>query len=428
MSRVGVCLCFIATGCATDPCDDLQAALDGAAAGEAVELGACTVSGSFTIPAGVELAGEGGAVVRGSIAMGEASTLRGVRVESSTVGIEAGAASIEGVTVVAERGIGVRVRGTSALLGVEIAGPVTPENADAVPPMPSAGETATHGLVVENAEVALSDVSVRGFAGFGVVLSASTVYWNGGAATGNLGTGVFVSGGTLTLTDVEIAGTLGGVQPLPAYGAVFTGGAAIESDGLSIHDNEAYGILQNSSTSTHTALVAESNRDVALWVQASDRFEISGESRVAGNRIAGVVLVDAANVAIRNSTIDMTEVGTRIDGEVGTVEVGDGILGVLPNADTLRLENVRLTGNGRAGIVIDVDATPFPAGVFSNVTVDATGTAFGAIAQSPAGPIAGGAWDVGVNRLGAAPTNDAGIASRLDVVGIVGPMFLPRLD
>jgi hypothetical protein len=33
-----------------------------------------------------------------------------------------------------------------------------------------------------------------------------------------------------------------------------------------------------------------------------------------------------------------------------------------------------------------------------------------------------------VNRLGTAPANDAGIASRLDVVGIVGPMFLPRPD
>jgi hypothetical protein len=425
MSRVVVCVCLIATGCATDPCDDLQAALDEAGAGDTVELGACTVSGTFTIPAGVVLAGEGGAVVRGSIAMADASSLRSVRVESSTIGIEAGAAAIEGVTVVAERGIGVRVRGASALAGVEISGPVTAENADSVRPMPSASETATHGLVIESAEVTLDDVVVRGFAGFGAVLSASTVVWTGGGAIGNLGTGLFVSGGSAMLTDVEIAGTLSGVQPLPAYGAVFTGGAAIASDGLSVHDNEAYGILQNASTSTHAGLAAESNRDVALWVQASDGFELSGSSRVAGNRIAGLVLVNASNVTVRDAAIDMTEEGTRIDGEVGTVEVGDGILAVLPSTDTLRVENVTLTGNGRAGVLIDVPVGPIAGGVFSGVTVDASGAAFGAIAQSPAGPIAGGAWDTGITRRGAAAANDAALTGRLDIVGIVGPMFLP---
>jgi hypothetical protein len=433
--RGGIALACAAalSGCGVDPCDDLQAALDDARAGETVELGRCTVTGEFSIPAGVALDGEGDrSVVRSSgvaIAMGESSAIRELRIESSSVAIDAQSATIERVTVVADRGIGVRIRGSSVLRAVEIAGPVTAENADAVPPGPTASETATHGLVIEDAgteaiPVVLEDVTVRGFAGFGAVLIASAVSWSGGGAVENLGTGIFASGGRLTLGAVEIAGTLGGVQPLPAYGAVFSGGVVVTTTDLFVHDNDAYGLLEDSSESSHAALVAESNGDVALWVQAG-RVTVGSSSRLSGNRIAGIALVETASATVRDSTIDTTEEGIRIDGQVGTVRVGDGLLAVLPDSDSILLENLTLMGNERAGIVIDVESAAIGEGVLENVTVDAVGAAFGVVAQSPAGPIAAGAWDDGVTRTGAAVANDAAITSRLDIVGIVGPMFLP---
>ncbi len=144
----------LAAGCDSGPseyCDapGLQAALAGAHAGETVQVGACTVAGSFDVRAGVTLAGRGvgqtvlqgadphGAVVRLKPgAVGSATVLTGLRIESSSLaGVHArgaGAIALRDVEVRSNEGAGLAFTDVSSvtLERVSAVGPVPPEGTD----------------------------------------------------------------------------------------------------------------------------------------------------------------------------------------------------------------------------------------------------------------------------------------------------------
>lgn len=424
-------------------CDaaELSDALVAAAPGATVTVGACEVRGSFTVPAGVTLIGASAAshiVALGGPALiltpgSAAPTVSNLHISSSEstglLAVGPGAVIVSSVRIDASTGVALRLESLTAatLSDLTLTGPVTSEVAASLPSMPDATLTATHGLVIlDSAAVSLERVNIRGFARFGALAIGSTLSWVGGGASDTLGVGFMAEGGAVTLRDTEFCRVFSGLRPYPAYGLVFTGGASSTTDGVILCDNEGYGMLQNGGIATHVDLVGTSNREPAVWVQQSTDFALSGAgTMLADNALAGIVVVDSTNVRVSDAQISASSLATRIVDVGGSVRVGDGLHLVVDDPAAVRLTNVTLLNNARAGLLLDFVSGSPAAMDLSSVTVDGTGDALGAIAQDAAGLIPSGSWDTNITRRGATVANDAALAARLDVVGIVGPMFLP---
>ena len=435
-------------------CDaaELTSALASATPGTTVPVGAGTITGAFTVPPGVTLAGPvdaphthivgpagGGAVLTLMSDAANAAAVSDLEIEShGSVGVlatGAGAPTLGNVTVTATLGVGVRLERTGAarIVGCTVTGPVTPENAGAVPVNPTADETATHGiLVVESHGVWMANTTVRGFARFGVLAVGSDLSWQSmsgraGSVGASLGTGVMISGGTAMLDGVQVTGMLEGVQAIPAYGIVIAGGADVTTHGVVLERGEGFGLLQDSSTSTHSGLTAMGNRFAGLWTQRSPSFVVLGdvETLISGNGLAGIVSVETDALEVHGARVDGTTEQVSTVGETGLRMAADGVH-LMEGTGTALLDGVTLDGNARVGLLVDVRAdADLPRVTLTSVTVSASGSALGAVAQSPTGVIVSGAWDASVIRQGAAALNDAAITTRLDVLGAVGPMYLP---
>ncbi len=80
-------------------------------------------------------------------------------------------------------------------------------------------------------------------------------------------------------------------------------------------------------------------------------------------------------------------------------------------------------------VSLTLATSPFDASTatvaLSAITVDASGTALGAVAQN--GSVLSG-WDAEIVRLGAAAANDALFTGSLDIAGAVGPPCFPPID
>ena len=434
----------LTVGCGGDGiCDagELSDALGAASLNDTVTIGECELRGSFTVPAGVTLAGAGTSsrlVASGGPAViltggREGAVLRDVAIssaESTAVFAEGGGAvAIYRVRVDASKGIAIRLESVAAasLTDVTLTGPVTAEIAATLPPTPDAAVTATHGLVlVDDAFVVLERVTISGFARFGALAIDSTVTWTGGGASDTLGVGFMAEGGSATLRDTTFCRVFSGLRPTPAYGLVFTAGASADTQGVTLCENEGYGMLQNGGRAAHVDLVGSANREPAVWVQQSDDFALSGAgSMLDDNALAGIVVVQSTNVSIADAQISGSSLATRIPDVGGVVQVGDGVHLVVDDPAAVTLTNVMLLNNVRAGLLLDFRTGTPDAMDLSSVTVEGTGTALGAIAQDGAGLIPSGTWDRNITRSGATIANDAAFAGRLGVVGAVGPMFLP---
>jgi len=410
-----------AIGCAgdepADACADLETALAGASSGTTVRLGACRVEGAFTVPAGVTLAGAGP----------EATVVGG------TVVLSAGAA-LEDLAVETERGTGVTVAsGSARIAGVTLTGPITEANASDVPSSPDPASTATHGIVVDSAgsaaaPVVLDDVRVRGFASFGLLAVDSVVEWSTGSASDNLGVGIGVDGGSIELVGLEVCRTLSGLRTVPAYGVVLTGSVEATTSVVTVCDTQGVGVLSHDARAVHSDFTGAGNSEPALWAQRGGRLEINGSGTLlSDNGVAGVVLAGTAEALVRDARIDGTRLTSILVEDLGNIDVGDAIQVVLDGPTTgVRIENVTLTDNARAGLVFDLpDGATVADSTVGALTVTASGDSLGAVAQTDSGPIPGGTWDARVTRAGATATNDAAFTGALDVVGIIGPMYLP---
>lgn len=458
---LGALLGAALTGCdgtdgGTRICDaaELTSALATAAPGSTVPVGSCTITGNFTVPAGITLAGPVGSPRTHFVGAGtgpvltlvsdaaSAAAISDVDVEShGTVGVlamGAGAPTMGNVSVTASIGVGIRLERTGAarIIGCTVTGPVTADNAGAVPVNPTSDETATHGiLLVESHGVWIAGTTVSGFARFGLLAVGSDLAWGsatgrGGSVGASLGTGIMISGGTASIEGVTVTGMLEGVQAIPAYAIVLSGGADVTTTNVVLENGEGFGLLQDSSTSTHTGLSATGNRFAGLWTQRSPSFVLreGTSSMIAHNGLAGIVSVETDSLEVHGGRIEGTTEQVSTVGETGLRMAADGVH-LMEGTGTAVLDGVTLAGNARVGLLVDVRAEgDLPRVTLTSVTVDASGTALGAIAQSPAGVVASGGWDSGITRQGAAALNDAAITDRLDVLGAVGPMYMPRSD
>lgn len=422
----------------------LATALSKAAPGETVRVGACRVTGSFTVRAGVHLSGaargqsvivaSGGPGVVVSPAAGASSSVADLSIESDGVaGITAigqGEVVVERVDVTATKGIGIGAEGNSTLTinDAKLTGPVNAGNAATLPAEATPKDTATHGIVVVRvADARLSNVTVTGFGDFGALFDQSTVSWQGGSASANRGTGVMVQGGKATLESLKLCGTLGGSHKLPPYAGVFSQKAAITSRRLEVCDNAGVGLLHTDSPGVHVELTATNNAGPAVWTQQSDSLTITG-TEIKNNAYAGLVCIETKAVTVKDMKFTTNVNGKKPVGSTGADELGDGVQLVRCQFG-IKFENVTFTNNARTGIQLELGAVDEENAdlTWTNVVVQSTGAQYGALCQGDLeawGPT--DKWSTGIVRQGSAVTNDATVTEKkLTYAGVIGPPFVP---
>ncbi|AKF09891.1 hypothetical protein [Sandaracinus amylolyticus] len=489
---VGVAIAVLLASCDGDAsecdADAIRAALASASSGDVVRVGACRVRGPFVVGQGVTLEGVGAESVI-EVAEGElgveltGGALARLTIESrGRAGVAiGGAGEVDDVEVRAARGIALAVRpgASGALHAVRLVGEVTAENADdtrwvLVAPGPQTatgcaaatcacepgaidGErtcdalgrwatmTATHGLVVEGTVVA-DDVEVLGLARVGVLVRDASATFDALHVADTIGAAVVASESELVCRDCTIERTREGLRGQPSY-ALITGGGTLTTEALRLTDNDRYGAVAAGGAIDHAGLVAEQQGDVVVWAAGVESLALRALERdetirtsIADGEFAGVVISDSAHVSISDVTIASVGSSRRPVGLIGAIEIGDG-LHVIRSLEDVVMARVEVSGAARAGIVLDVGgAATLPR--FEQVSVDARGSALGAVAGAP---VAGtdtlqvatppGGWDSGIERLGDAVTNDAAFTGALDavlsamppsateVLGVVAPMY-----
>ncbi len=414
-------------GCGGPQCDaeGLRSALAGASGGDVVHVGACRISGDFTLPAGVTLSGEAGSTIAGRIDLSGGGRVEHLAVESNDAGVVAqsgGAVALEDVQVTASTGIGVAADGVASLTmqDVTLRGPVDASNVSALfGTEPDPEETATHGLIVVDVPSAtLSGVSSRGFARFGALLKDSVTSWSDGDANENAWVGIMVAQGSATLTDVDVHDTFDLQLADGATFGVVTASAAVASTRLSVMGSGGFGLFHLRGSAVHQDLTARSNSHGGVRLELTGEAELGGE--ISDNDFGAIVAYGANNLTIRDATIANNAMAIRQ--ENGGVEAGDGIQLVDSTRGAL-IQNTTISGNDRAGIVIDLFGQNLEAGVFDNVTVERDSAAEnGVIVQD--GTRATG-WDVGLMRDAATVQADEAFTNVIDTVGAVGPCFVP---
>lgn len=418
---------------------ELEAALSGAAPGEVVEVAEGTFEGAFVVPAGVRVVGAGRGRTRIVATMGRPA-LRLVPGATAT--------SVSDVTVVAEGGWGVVARDAGVVvlerLEIEVPshgvaagfqgltslrmtettlrGPVTRETADAVPSDPGPDESAPFGLVLVGIDAAEIDgVEASGFASVAILAVGSGTVARDVTIHDNLGTGLMVFGGTADLTDVSVSDTYEGTRLLPAYNAIFAGGAIVDTHGLESRQSEGYGVVIAGASGDHTDLVSSGNAATGLWIQGASDVSVTGAT-LEDNAQAGVVLVDSQRISLTRVAVRRTRMGTRLGADgVSVIDMGDGVQ-IVDAMQDLGLAELDLVDNERVGLLLAMDSDDLSTTTMTAIHVEGSGDMLGCVAQ---GPSVSAGWDDGVERTGAVVVNDAALAVPLDVVSIVAPTDFP---
>lgn len=434
-------LALLAVGCgngAVCDADALRAALAAARPGDTVLVGACTVAGSFTVPSGVTLAGQGGSVlasVEGALPVvrveGEATVRSlGLRVEHGGVGLRVSGTRVTAtdldVGVVRGLGIGLDGAGVHAT-HVRVHGPVDATNVLGASLDPA--ETGTFGIVgraLGSHEVVLDDVYVTGFSIAAVSLTEGVLRWTGRASGADVeatrGVGIALFGTDATFSSVEVAGMLGG-PGMPGVGVSAapssTAAGRFALGDLAVRDGEGYGLF---SDGADVALAGASFAHMGLaGIRLQGGTLMASALRCDGNGGAGLLAVDAESVSVLGGDLGATITRGFVT-PTGTVPSGDGVQ-VVRTASTapmldLGLDDVRLVDNERAGLVLDAAGEAVTALMLTRVSVTATGTGLGAVTQNA---VVAAGWDADVMRAGAAIANDPAFHGALPIQGIMMP-------
>lgn len=417
----------------------LSAALSSASAGSTVRIGDCTITGSFVVPPGVTLEGEGSFSSRihvpssGSGVVLEAgtttTTLSKLRVTSDAlfgVYVDAGGnAAIENAMVVMSRGIGIAAEDVGALEieRVGIAGAVTPSSAPGISPDSSPSIVSTHGLIISRVGSAIvEDVTISGFASAGAIAASSASRWDSVSVSNNIGVGLAIAAGSAHLDRVRAQRTLRGAMPMsevPA-GIAIVAGARVETDRLHSSRNEGFGVFQDAAGAVaHDALYAGTNRHAGLWAQGGSSLSVDG-SRLVDNDYAGLLAFELGHVEMDGTVIE----NTHLLALPGFPESGDGVQLVRTSAT---FDNVTLTDNDRAGVLAQLSSTQTLSDLtFDNVSVSGTGPALGVLVQKGGSVLVP---STGITRLGSTAGNDLQIEDPLGLfAGGWEPCYLPVLQ
>lgn len=391
--------------------EDLQGVLASATAGERVCLPEGIFEGSFDVPAGVVLCGAGVGLTRlvgppGQptlrLTPGDATrptTVTTLSVQSNgDYGIRAvgpgdvNLVDLEVIVPTAGAGIGVESLTALRLRNVDVRGPVTPVSAGLACAEADISVVPTHGVVAVLVEsVEGSEVDISGFSHAGMLAVSSGLALTDSYMTANFKAGLVVFGGTADLRNV----TIGAARE----GAIFAGGADVNTSNLSVSGSETVGILQSQATVTHTDLLAEANAEGALLVQNSGGFAVTN-GVVRNNGLTGIAALSSSGVSL-------------VRAEITNTTLGDGIE-LLGSTTGVTLERVGLSDNARVGILFDLEGESFDGTGIQSIDIAGTGTQLGAIALN--GDIVPG-WDANIRRSDIVADNDSAFTGTLRAFG-----------
>lgn len=399
-----------------------------------VEAG--TYDGPFDVPAGVTLVGAGVGRTRivapaGDFAVrlapGETPTsLRTLTVLGlsgyAVLAIGAGAASLEDVDlVVPERGAGLGVQDLTSLevRRVRVTGPVSRDDAEALPSRPSTAEHATLGIVVFGAEDALlEDVTVSGLAAAGVVLGGSTTSATGLVVEETAAVGIALIGGDTTLDAVQVRHVFAGSSLYPAYGVLVHGDAVLTTSGTTITDTDGLGLAQMGGAATHDGLTVSRNAEGGIWLQGLEGLTATGTT-VDENGMSGVIVQASTDVQFDGLEVADTSMIVRNE-SAREIMVGDGVQ-VISSLPGLMIRDATISRCGRVGLLLASDSGDLSTTTLEAITIESAGDALGAVMQGADAP----GWDDGIARGSTASVNDAAFVGELDLVGILTPVDLP---
>lgn len=435
---------------------DLESALaDAQTTGAEVVVGAgCVVEGTFTVPAGVRLRGEAGAVLATPADEGvrrpvltvqaagtQTTSVTGLTIRSSSNygiavrGSGAGRAQLKDLAVEASRGVGVGAENLSGLEltnvtldGLHTAGELRSSDPSAADPD---GE-ATHGLViVHGGRVTLEGVTIRGFAAIGGVMIDDDIAWSTGVVEDSGLAGLVTHAATVQLTDVAIRGlrmphafpiettydeTRSWTGP-PTFGAAFLGGSTVETTGLVVERGLHFGVAQQGGEATHAGLAVRECGAAAVWAQGVRSFELRGATGapalLENNRFAGVALIEPEAVTIADTDVTGTEWGCQDCGTLEEVRAGDGIQVARPKG-AVSIHGAQLLNNARIGLLLDMGGTGMGAVDLAGITVAGGERSYGAYAQNA---VDDAGWDEDISRTDPLGFNDGRIDGEIFAIG-----------
>lgn len=447
---------------------DLAAALAAAHNGATVEIGSgCEIEGSFHVPAGVSLLGHtdpaGPPTLRSApddrrpvLTLRPSATptvVSNLQVVSSSnygivaIGSDVGALELKDLAVESSRGVGVGIEtlATLQLTNLTLRGPYTAtELRRADPTLADPDTMATHGLVVvRGGAVTVENLTIAGFAAIGAILIDDDITWSTGAVEGNGLAGLVTHAGTTRLTGVEFTGlrsphafpldttfdeTRSWTGP-PTFGAVFLGGTAVTTNGVSVERGLHFGLAHAGGTALHDGLTVRNCGDTGVWAQDVLSFTLRGTPDVPAlledNHFAGVMLYEPDTTVVADLDVIGTAYGCHGCGTLDEVQAGDGIQVVLPKT-SVDLRGVDLVDNARIGLLLDMGGTNMTGVTISAVEVSSSAMAFGAYAQNAT---AADDWDASVVRLGELGGYDNGLeGTLLPIGGRLPPKAFPALS
>jgi hypothetical protein len=382
--------------------DCLTSALADAEAGSIVEVGAGTIEGNFTVPAGVTLAGAGsGSTVLKAAGAGpvlevttgsSATAVRDLSVEGgSTGGIYAsgdGALTLKDLVISVTGGFCVKVREIGSLTAenLELSGNVTQDVQGTIQAKPNGELWALAGLAaVKVGQADLKNINATGFASCGVLLHRTPTVWDGGEMREMVGSGVHVDGqAAVTLKNVNSHDIWGGATPF-GYGLVASNQAEVNTEGMNSKDNFVAGMLFDHATGEHIDAVVTGNQSRGVWIQhcgeagggPSVVFSGAGTS-LDNNQGVAFGVYHSAGVSLADAHINGTQGANHIPygQETGMVQIGDAV--EIIYSDELTFTDLVLDNNSRAGVVVDGRDEQGTAGhqtdvSFSNVKISGDG-------------------------------------------------------
>lgn len=290
------------------------AGLAGAQDGQCVLLAGDT-QGPLSVPKGVVLVPQRGATV----------TINGTGAEPVVTLAEG--AQLVSVRVTGGKGVGVAVRGPSAVLR-DVRVDAAASAALAVRCAPACTAEAS-AITLRNVTLEKSQM--------GLWASGALVRWTQGVSEGHTSTSLTAAAGLVALD-----------------------GARVELEGVRLSKNQGLGVLlDGASTSARFKDVEVSdNTERGLWAQrlsgtsASPALLIEGNSSFLRNRIVGLGALESRGIIFVGGRIADTQLAPLTTNLGQTEDVGDG-LGLFEGSGDVKLDQVELSGNARAAGLID---------------------------------------------------------------------------
>lgn len=184
----------------------------------------------------------------------------------------------------------------------------------------------------------------------------------------------------------------GGASLTAGYGVVASGGAVLEAEGTVIEQNESLGVLVDGARDTEVSLArvtVRENKGRGVWAQGlagtmeKPRLTLT-DTTLERNVLVGLGARGSTGIKVTGGRIAGTQSGATTGPTPGQlVMVGDG-LGAFENTGALRVEGASLEANQRSQALVDSAG----AGIVlaSSVTVNA-GAGQGVVVQRSAQPV-----------------------------------------